>query len=733
MGQKVFICFAFVLSLCLDEIIVAQVKDIAKLKASLTQASNDSVKAAINLKIAELCQCGDYPTAVNHVRAAALVAKDLSPGNQLQIYKRLGRILWAGGYYDESVSNLLQAKNLSIQLNDYATTGGLNTTIGLNHYYQANYDSTLYYYKLSLDIFIELNDTVSIARLYNHIGLVYDKIGDYENAIYYTLKSEELQEKTPGYHVGAYTKNFTAEIDEEKFLKDELSHYLDVLTHHRQSGNQIEVAGVSHSISRAYFHLKQFDNAIIYSRQSLKAYQQIGCIPYFTDHGEIFESMKQYDSAYYYYQKAVQANKIKGTRILLSSAYGSLGDLERKRGRYHESIRYYDLAIGLSKEMRNRVAIVRLTLAKARVLDDLNRKYEAVVLAETALTEAIDLPSPPQQRLINRFLADTYENQGNFERALYYRKAYQDINTRLSEGTSKLEMARLQLQYETEKKTRELEELQKEDLIKTAELKARNLQMLISIASFLVVLVLGLMVYARYRNKKRWSDQLEIQKKIIEEQNVELLKQNKVKETLLSEIHHRVKNNLQIISSLINIKLRSSNPETSEALKRINGRILSMGLVHEKLYQKENVRTVRLDNYLAELGAHLLESFSEQNNSIRLNLDCDPVEADIESVLVCGLIGNELLTNSMKYAFVDYQSEREISIRLKIVGFGQYELVFADNGQRANTFTVDISKSFGLRFVDQLVNTKLGGQWNIKQENGFVVTIAINIPDNGKN
>ena len=236
------------------------------------------------------------------------------------------------------------------------------------------------------------------------------------------------------------------------------------------------------------------------------------------------------------------------------------------------------------------------------------------------------------------------------------------------------------------------------------------------------VLMFSLALADRLNTMRNEKDKIQAEKLVlIKEQNV-VLEQKVTART--AEVHHRVKNNLQIISSLISLKVRQSAfPETVEALHQLDGRIYAMGLVHEKLYQNENiVRTVRLDEYLAEISRYLLSSFNEKENPISLQLNGEPVAVDLDKALACGLIVNELVTNSVKHAFTSEQQGRQIAIDL-VQHRNSVSLQVSDNGKSQKPIDGNFTKSFGSRFVDQLVTTKLGGEWNATVENGFQVTI----------
>jgi two-component sensor histidine kinase len=186
---------------------------------------------------------------------------------------------------------------------------------------------------------------------------------------------------------------------------------------------------------------------------------------------------------------------------------------------------------------------------------------------------------------------------------------------------------------------------------------------------------------------------------------------NRENESLLTEIHHRVKNNLQIISGLINLKLGRASEETRSVLTQLNARIFSMGLIHEKLYQGKNIQLVRLDTYLAELSDHLNHSFTEGN--VEFEFKTCPLEMEADRILACGLVYNELVTNALKHAFSPGQNKK-ICLEVKVVN-NQVEVVLTDNGENLNPAPV---KSFGLHFVEQLVKTKLKGTWELTFNHG---------------
>ncbi|MDP1622045.1 MAG: PAS domain S-box protein [Bacteroidales bacterium] len=202
------------------------------------------------------------------------------------------------------------------------------------------------------------------------------------------------------------------------------------------------------------------------------------------------------------------------------------------------------------------------------------------------------------------------------------------------------------------------------------------------------------------------------------EKEIEELKRRNAeqKEVLLREIHHRVKNNLAIVISLLNFQLRNNtNGELARIIIDIQMRIRSMALIHENLYRSENIDRIPLTNYIDALVYMIINTYSGQH--IKLERHLDPMEVCIETALPIGLIVNELLTNSFKYAF-PAGGQGVIHIRLKKEDDQMCTLVVEDNGVGLpESISMDSEKSIGLYIVHLLVE-QLEGTLKIDRNNG---------------
>ncbi len=191
------------------------------------------------------------------------------------------------------------------------------------------------------------------------------------------------------------------------------------------------------------------------------------------------------------------------------------------------------------------------------------------------------------------------------------------------------------------------------------------------------------------------------------------------KELLLREIHHRVKNNLQVISSLLSLQSRSSKDEQAiEMAKESQNRIKVMALIHEKLYRSKDFANVEFNDYIKNLVNDLFASYRVSASKITLKMDIENISLGIDTAIPTGLIINELVTNCLKYAFIK-DKDGEIRISLRSLDDGQNELIVSDNGIGIPE-NLDIKKadSLGLRMITNLTERSLHGKVTINKDNG---------------
>ena len=201
----------------------------------------------------------------------------------------------------------------------------------------------------------------------------------------------------------------------------------------------------------------------------------------------------------------------------------------------------------------------------------------------------------------------------------------------------------------------------------------------------------------------------------------------KEKEMLLREIHHRVKNNMQVISSLLWLQSGYiTDKKYLEMFRDSQNRITTMSLIHEKLYRSKDLSKIEFNEYIRDLANGLFQSYGVKSGSIELIINVENVSLGIDHAIPCGLIINELITNSLKYAFPE-NKKGEIKVSLHLINENMVELAVSDNGMGIPC-NVDFRKteSLGLRLVTILAENQLQGKIDLDRSRGTEFKIKFN-------
>ncbi|MBE9127143.1 MULTISPECIES: PAS domain S-box protein [unclassified Coleofasciculus] len=199
----------------------------------------------------------------------------------------------------------------------------------------------------------------------------------------------------------------------------------------------------------------------------------------------------------------------------------------------------------------------------------------------------------------------------------------------------------------------------------------------------------------------------------------------KEKEVLLKEIHHRVKNNLQIVKSLLQMQCRrTKQQEVILVLQDSQNRIASIALVHEKLYRSDDLANIDFTQYIPDLTTHLFDTYNISSNAVTLNINVDNIFLEIDTAIPCGLIINELVSNSLKYAFPNNR-KGEIQVKFYTNSDHTMTLIVRDNGIGIPTeFDIETTSSLGLMLVQGLVE-QLDGTLEISRSQGTEFQITL--------
>ncbi len=303
----------------------------------------------------------------------------------------------------------------------------------------------------------------------------------------------------------------------------------------------------------------------------------------------------------------------------------------------------------------------------------------------------------------SNYLSSCYQLLFRLDTAIHQNdQAVQDLlhHQRLKDSifsvTRTRQIDRLQLDYATAEKENNIKLLQKETEIQKEDIARSNQTRNYSIAGAALLLLVG---FGRYRLKQRQNRQLELNQREISAKNQQLEKLLRDNEWLMRELHHRVKNNLQIVVSLLSAQsARLQDESASNAVRDSRLRVQSMALIHQKLYKSDNVSAVDMEEYVTDMVEYLRDTV-RPGLHIVFNVSVEQISLDVVQAVLVGLILNEVITNSIKHAFPATTAGR-ISIRFSRQPQGSLRLMISDEGIGLPAAIEPlVSTSFGLRLI----------------------------------
>lgn len=235
--------------------------------------------------------------------------------------------------------------------------------------------------------------------------------------------------------------------------------------------------------------------------------------------------------------------------------------------------------------------------------------------------------------------------------------------------------------------------------------------------------------YQKLQDAHQQKTELMLNKDAILRQTEIIQQQNDEIKTLIKEAHHRIKNNLQVVSSLIQFQAREvSDPEIKNMFHDLQSRVHSIAAIHEKLYRSSNLKDVNIPEYISLLVHELIENYSVDKD-IHLQVKIAPVNISVKTLVPLGLLINELVANSLKHGFKD-RTEGNIEIRLERLEGNRFRLTVSDDGAGIpKNFLTHHTDSIGSELI-QIFTNQLWGSVSILDEPGGVVQIDFNLIDN---
>lgn len=422
-----------------------------------------------------------------------------------------------------------------------------------------------------------------------------------------------------------------------------------------------------------------------------------------TAEGDVKIAAGKYQEAYEYYNRALQlARKQHFDEISLTEFYNNHGNALKRLGQFSEAINDYQTALSIARRVQYPNAIAT-TIANLGEVNLLKGNYKEALLYQLETIRMQENDNDLSNLTENYLIVSTiYEHLGEYKSALAYHQKALLMRDSIASVRSNEAMSELLTQYETKKKEATIVSQQKEILDQRKE-QWLWVGLVILMTGFII---LGIISY-RIRVKRS---------RLLAAKNAE-------NELLLKEIHHRVKNNLEVVSSLLALQsAQIEDPNTKEAILEGQRRVHSISIVHQKLYHGKNPGVIEMKDYFMSLGESVVDSLGAAK-SVKIQLAMDKLEVDIDTAVPLGLIVNELLTNAIKYAFPAGR-EGIVIIKLEKQSQGNLRLVVCDNG--IGKSDVVQGSGFGTQLIS-LLTTQLGGKMKEEIKHGTHTTFDFKI------
>lgn len=524
----------------------------------------------------------------------------------------------------------------------------------------SNYDSSIFFAKKAKSNYYEIS-------CYNLIGGMYNDHGDYDKSIEYYRKGLNLAQQSKDGKLISVLSNNLAETYQSSNRRTELvERYFKLALDNSKQNKNWPIAGMNAA-----------NLAFEYSKLGQKRKAEIVL-------NEAIELMNRNPSKSYQY----------GTTChVISSVYLELGDMKN-------SIHYAIISMEIMDSLQQPDNVLRPLVNLANAYLSIRDISNAQIYAERLLNGAKKRNAKMYIREGYRILSAISESQGALAKSLDYYKLYKVFNDSIFEinrerNITNMEAMAALSKHELEIKFRTAQKTLENDLLKNQNsgLQKQRILILLLCIIFAVLIVL---LYKSNREVSKINRDLEKAKARVEKQVIE-------KGIMVQEIHHRVKNNLTILKGLLYLQAKTSvHKEAKIALEECQYRIENMALVHQKLYDENNIGKLKLIEFLETMFDQLSVLYKDSKRHVELDLKgtCSPL--NVSTVIPLGLMMNELITNSFKYAF-EHIEQGSIKIEVE-ENAGMLKIRYSDNGPGLKEPLSSNMGGFGFKLLDILAN-----------------------------
>ncbi|WP_235295661.1 sensor histidine kinase [Portibacter marinus] len=557
-------------------------------------------------------------------------------------------------------------------------------------------------------------DSSSYMEVVRYQGKTQRAVGNYVNALdfyqqhfdYHHRNRDTLQMAVSAGQIGIinlFNGNMT--LAQDYLLK---SH-----EYYTAKGDLSDIAGANNALASFYSNMDQEEKALERYAMALEAYTEAkdtnGMANVHANTALILIEQKKYEEAERNLKLQGKYDTILGTNWGLGFHHDFMGYLYAEQERYEEALESFKTALKIREGEQSHYNIDESRVSLANTYLKLDRPREAISQAERIFDNKEQQQSLTHQQSAHDILAKAYEKIGDFEKALLHHQEYKSVSDSIYNRDHLEEIALNDAKFNRVEQDNQIALLNAQKEASDRLLSQKNRTIAIGAIGLLLISLLSFLLYRVLKK--------------VNSQKTKLSQALNDKELLIKEIHHRVKNNLQLVSSLLSMQSKNiSDPSVAGAIEDGKARVRSMALIHQDLYQKQNLKGVNVSSYLDDLAKELFNTYNINPDRVKLDMDIEDLDLDVDTIIPLGLIINELITNSLKYAFPNGESGT-LKIKLHQEPEGLL-LEVADDGVGFDADLINGKKSFGTKLIKAL-SRQLDGDIEMTSENGTNIQIRL--------
>ena len=569
----------------------------------------------------------------------------------------------------------------------------------------------------SLALFKSVDFKVGLGYVYNNMAADFSRSGNLDSALYYYNKGLDinvlLDEKVG---IASLQYNMAGILEAQGKIVEAVELYHKTLSIFEELENKIGVAYTLHNLAAISSVLDDYNKAIEYELRSKRVFEeigdQLGVGSSLNNLGAMYHEKGELDKAFFLINKSLTIRESINNKPGIIECLNNLAEIHLTRGETKVARKKLERALTLCRAIENQKKLASTLNSIAR-LDIMENKWvTAKQRSDSALVIGQQIKDILIVRDASNYLMEIAEHTKDWRTAFAMQSLYFQMrdSTRSDEARNAVILGEMTYKHEKKELADSLHFAEMETIERLKHEKSieqATIYTISGILSALLMLILAVVIFLAYRQKQR--------------SNISLSEKNQENELLLREIHHRVKNNLQVISSLLALQERSITDEKAKAAI-IDGRkrVLSIGLIHKHLYQNNNFSTIEMREYVSNLVDGLIETMGNKAHPIQFEIDIKAHNLDVDKAVPLGLIINELVVNVIKHAYVNIESPF-LKVTLTEEN-GNTVWGISDNGAGSKA-DIEQSNSFGMMLIRSLTR-QLEGVFDIEENNGLQFKIT---------